>query len=278
MALSTLAGVALDRRLRGEREHEGVRAADASADEPAPPSTTERWCRPPDARPSWGLVGAMVSLVGVAGAGAAVLFLGLDPDLMLREEGFSVFAPILLVAQGLERLLEPFATRFKPTTEEKDALKRARERKVTAQLAVKAQAAAGAAPDDRSRALAAANEQEDAALVALRRTRNERALIWWAIASVAALLLSGLLGLGLLQAMATGPLDPSLGCIDVVLTGIVIGSGTKPLHDLISRLEKSKTNADPATKPTDQLPGTPPAPVTVPPAAGHRAGTTAQVP
>ena len=48
-----------------------------------------------------------------------------------------------------------------------------------------------------------------------------------------------------------------LGAIDLVLPGLVIGGGTKPLHDLITRLEKAKDNADPATKPTGTSPAAP---------------------
>jgi hypothetical protein len=30
---------------------------------------------------------------------------------------------------------------------------------------------------------------------------------------------------------------------DILLTGLAIGGGSKPLHDLISRIEKAKNNA-----------------------------------
>jgi hypothetical protein len=50
--------------------------------------------------------------------------------------------------------------------------------------------------------------------------------------------------------MSTTELEEYLGGIDVALTGLVIGAGTKPLHDLITRIEKAKENADTSDKPT----------------------------
>ncbi len=66
------------------------------------------------------------------------------------------------------------------------------------------------------------------------------------------LLICGVLGLGLLEAVATvEPADSAwkdvFSAVDVLVTGLAVGAGTKPLHDLISRIEKSKNNADPAT-------------------------------
>jgi hypothetical protein len=178
-----------------------------------------------------------------------VLFLGVsalifeltDPNLHLELKSFTVFAPIYAAAQAIERLLEPIAARYKPTDEQKDALKAATEQKLTAST-----------PQERSQAAA----EEQAASNALRKRRSERALIYFAVASCISLVLSGVLGLGILQAMAKDNehLKEYLGAIDVALTGLVIGAGTKPLHDLITRLEKSKDSSDPAVKPT-----TPPA-------------------
>ena len=46
--------------------------------------------------------------------------------------------------------------------------------------------------------------------------------------------------------IATGSAQPPAWA-DLLVTGLVVGAGTKPLHDLVSRLEKSKEKAqDPA--------------------------------
>src|SRR6266705_1823269 len=66
----------------------------------------------------------------VAGVGAWLIYTRTDPNpLILNVEGFSVFAPLYIAAQAIERFLEPFAARFNVTTVEKLALKRARQHK-----------------------------------------------------------------------------------------------------------------------------------------------------
>jgi hypothetical protein len=207
---------------------------------------------------AWAAVGVAV-LAAVVGA---VLFLLTDPDLHLDVEGFAVFAPVYFAAQAIERLLEPLASVYTATTAQKEEVKAAREQKVRAETALKA--AVTADPTVMSdpeasvnSAMAEATAREQAALRALRLKRANRKLLWFAVATVIACILSGLLGLGILEAMSTAKLKSSLGAIDVGLTGIVIGAGTKPIHDLIERVQNSKENADSATKPTEMLPGTP---------------------
>ena len=195
--------------------------------------------------PSARLVWLTFSVAVVFSVISGVIFALSDPDLHLDLKNFAVFAPIYAAAQAIERLLEPIAARYKPADAEKKAVKEAKEEKL-------------AATTNQERSAAETTEQ--AAEAALRKRRSERALIYFIPASVLSLLLTGALGLGILQAMATKPLEECLGAIDVALTGLVIAAGTKPLHDLVARLEKAKENADPATKPT-----TPAPPVTPPP-------------
>ena len=201
--------------------------------------------------PGWRLILAMLALVVVAGVVAVVAFLATDPQLHLDPEGFAVFAPIYVAAQAIERLLEPVASRLNPSTTQKDRLKRAHEEKVRAERAVSV--AVSVAPTDvgarglppaLAPMLASAAAREQRAIAALRLRRSERRIVWWAIATAIGLVLTGFAGLGILEAMSTQPLSARLGAIDVVLTGLVIGGGTKPLHDLITRLEKAKENAD----------------------------------
>jgi hypothetical protein len=185
----------------------------------------------PGAGVVWGTVGAVLVFMGVS----AAIFARTDPDLHLDLENFTVFAPIYAVAQAVERLLEPIAARLKPSGAEKQELKAAREEKLTAAT---------------SDAQANATTREEAASNALSKRRSERALIFFAIASSVSLVVTGVLGLGILQAMADQRLSDFLRAVDVMLTGLVIGAGTKPLHDLIARLEKSNDAVDPATQPT----------------------------
>lgn len=73
------------------------------------------------------------------------------------------------------------------------------------------------------------------------RTRTERAILFWAISAVLGIAASAFLGLQFLGAI----LDESSrnripDFIDVSLTGLVIGGGSKLLHDLITRVMKPK--------------------------------------
>ena len=218
--------------------------------------------------PPWGVVAAAMLAVAIAAA-AAVAIAGDSGDLVLKADGFAVFAPIYVVAQAIERALEPIASRVLAPNEEKDEVKEAREVKLRVTEVARAMALADPtavgsrgllAPTSGAPDVAAAGDKEQAALHRLRRKRSIRKLVWWAAASVLALLVTGWLDLGIIEAMVTEPpLRGDQHAVDIVLTGLVIGAGTKPLHDLIVRLEKGKDNADPATKPTEKVAGTPPA-------------------
>lgn len=200
---------------------------------------------------------AWFSFGGVVGAAVVGgwIFVWTDPQLHLDPDGFAVFAPIYIAAQAVERLLEPIASRYMTAAQEKSACKSAREDKLKAQHALTAARAAGRDASVPLNELTAAAEGERMAERALQKKREQRKLIFFLVASVVSCVLAGVLGLGLYEAMSTEPLEEYLGAIDVALTGLVIGAGTKPLHDLIARLEKSKENADPADKPTAQVTG-----------------------
>jgi hypothetical protein len=194
-----------------------------------------------------------------------------DNAIKIDAASFVALAPIYIVAQALERFLEPFASRFQTTVAQKDALRLKREAAAAAKskhdAAVKAAAAdqtKAAAADALKEQLTRAKQAELNALATLRKVRSERGLILWAVATSFALLITAAFGFGLIAAIAT-PATPAtpggaalpggfpdkdwLHALDVVLTGVAIGAGTKPLHDLITRVEKAKENSDPATKP-----------------------------
>ncbi|HEY3766417.1 MAG TPA: hypothetical protein VGL44_14755 [Gaiellales bacterium] len=64
--------------------------------------------------------------------------------------------------------------------------------------------------------------------------RPNRAAICWGLASALAMTACGFFGFGVLHMIG----DTSVSrYIDVVVTGLAVGGGTKPLHDLISGLE-----------------------------------------
>jgi hypothetical protein len=70
--------------------------------------------------------------------------------------------------------------------------------------------------------------------------KGNRALVLGGFSVVLGVCASKLLGLYFLAAVGVN--DPHRG-IDVLATGLLLGGGTKALHDLIGRIEKSKENA-----------------------------------
>jgi hypothetical protein len=77
----------------------------------------------------------------------------------------------------------------------------------------------------------------------IRTHRARRAFGSWVFASYFGVVLCGILQVGLISSVTAlvkssqpQTIDPTL---DWVLTGVLIGSGTKPLHDLLTTLEKA---------------------------------------
>lgn len=78
----------------------------------------------------------------------------------------------------------------------------------------------------------------------LERRLTERALLFWVIATALGALLAGLLGLELLKSVgvASAPV-----WLEILVTGLAVGGGTKPLHDLIKQLQAKKNKAEDPT-------------------------------
>jgi hypothetical protein len=94
-----------------------------------------------------------------------------------------------------------------------------------------------------------------AAQAELDQRRADKAVAYWALASILGLLLSATLGIYLLHIVglrsdglatdgtwAAGILSATgiRHALDLLVTGLAIGGGTKPLHDLISNLQAAK--------------------------------------
>ena len=77
-------------------------------------------------------------------------------------------------------------------------------------------------------------EQAAADQASLETLRTNRAVLFWAIASILGVGISGGFGLFLLQTIATSHVNSLL---DMAVTGLTIGAGTKPTHDLITSLQ-----------------------------------------
>jgi hypothetical protein len=75
---------------------------------------------------------------------------------------------------------------------------------------------------------------------AIEKTRRLTAVVTWGMATGLAFLLCTKLNITLMQAVrASGSGQPPFWA-DLLVTGLVIGAGTKPLHDLVSNFERVK--------------------------------------
>lgn len=70
--------------------------------------------------------------------------------------------------------------------------------------------------------------------------RTNRTIFFWAIASICGVGISGGFGLFLLQSIATSHVNSFL---DLAVTGLTIGAGTKPTHDLITSLQAKSSGS-----------------------------------
>ena len=66
--------------------------------------------------------------------------------------------------------------------------------------------------------------------------KQARAVRMWSAACFLAMLGCGGLGIFLLHSVGLSTVPPA---VDIGITGLAVGSGTKPLHDLISNIQKS---------------------------------------
>ncbi len=150
--------------------------------------------------------------------------------------GVSIFAVFFVAAQGTERLLEPIAdwlqgdTAAAVTTTTAAANKSLHE----AQNAPADQQAAKAA-DVTSKVKAVAN-----ATARSSQSDSERKIAFWAVASIVGITGAAALHLMLFRTIGFDAAPPGL---DVIATGLVIGAGTKPLHDLTTLLGATASSA-----------------------------------
>ncbi len=168
------------------------------------------------------LLGAYV-VIGFGVLAGWVLWKVVKPHDFVPEPGVSVFALLYIFAQTIERVLEPLTSHIggapNPDAGNEGSPKRLSESDAAANLK-----AAGSKDADKWRTVVA-------------QVTGNRALATWALASFLAMLASGGLGVFLLHAVGLTSVPPA---VDILVTGLAIGSGTKPLHDLIGNIQAAK--------------------------------------
>jgi hypothetical protein len=147
-------------------------------------------------------------------------------------EGVGIFALFYIIAQGIERIQEPF-TPF-VTAKETGGNGRKTQRRAKAELESSVASAEAATTLDEAATAAktVANNKRT-----VDQVRANLTALLFGSSALLAMLLSGYLKAGLLRTIGVSGVPV---WIDVVVTGIVVGAGTKPLHDLISNLTESK--------------------------------------
>ncbi len=144
--------------------------------------------------------------------------------------GLTIFATFFVSATAVERLLEPLSGWLPSTTDQK----------ASADSDIKAAgntvAAAGDPTQPNITAVTASAELQAAAVSVDRATFSSfwKSTVLWALATVIAMVAAGGLRLYFLRTVgiAGGPRWE-----EILATGLIIGGGTKPLHDLVTYIQ-----------------------------------------
>jgi len=145
-------------------------------------------------------------------------------DLLVVSSNWSAFAALFVLTLAVERLLQPISEWLGPSTSDA-ALKRD-------------QKAATAKTDPTEANVKEAATGQDR----LVRARAETTIITWAVATALAYAGCGALKILLLSAIVDTKLGGVPGrALDLLVTGLVVGAGTKPLHDLVANIQKTSS-------------------------------------
>lgn len=234
--------------------------------------------------PSWPWILAAFGILAVGTIVSYVVWRSVKPTDFMPSSNYAVYAGLFVMALALERLLEPFSGLFIPSVKATKAqstataahARRAQVVAATSELhpAVADPAATAQEAEQALQAVAAAQKDAAVAQKEHHHSQANRAVLMWATAAVLAMLACASLGIFLLRSIetpsavkgntasasvrssSTGVSAPSPAknpnrVLDLLVTGLVVGAGTKPLHDLISQIQttsgKSKANASATT-------------------------------
>ena len=162
-----------------------------------------------------------LGLAGVGALGAWDINTFMAPSTFRVDNQMTVFVALLVFAGAVERLLEPF-TRFLPGRKEQDLYEKA--------------------VADMDNGVSGAMNAAAHYKAAMDSARGSRAILAWGIATFFATLLSAGAGFYLLRMISADPGWHGIPAwADALVTGLIVGSGTKPLHDLVTRAQLGRT-------------------------------------
>jgi hypothetical protein len=193
------------------------------------------------ATPRWQVVIPCFIVIVVAGLAEWCFFYDKNiPAAWLKVStpvtGVGIFAVFFVAAQATERLLEPIADMLQGDTSS-DV--------VTTSKQANDAVTAAATETDAQKKPSAATVNEKVTAVANATARNtrataERKVVFWAVACVVGIAGAAALHLFLFKTIGFSAAPPAL---DIFATGLVIGAGTKPLHDLTTLLSAQASSA-----------------------------------
>ena len=173
--------------------------------------------------PLWFALGYALAVAGAVGGW--LLCRSVRPHPFVPPAGMGMFALLYVFAQAIERGLEPLSTLLDSKT--------GREAAAASRNDAHLMAIAARDPESLKEHLELARQCQHV----LDKLRNNKAIVLWGAASFLAMLASGGFGVYLLRMI--GVWRPGK-FIDILITGLVVGAGTKPLHDLIANIQSAK--------------------------------------
>lgn len=184
---------------------------------------------PPSAKVTIGSISAVVVAIVLMSI-AHRYWIKPTPSLKIASS-YVPYAAVVAAAAALERFLEPLSNLW--MNNKAQAAKEDTAAKKTAAHA------AGANPGIDVTQVHVKAQDAAAAQAKTDTERANRAVFFWAIASICGIGIAGGFGFFLLQSIAAG-INPYL---DLAVTGLTIGAGTKPTHDLITSLQAKASSA-----------------------------------
>jgi hypothetical protein len=181
----------------------------------------------------WAVISAMA--VVVIAAVVATLFIK-DPGFSTRGEprpvdGLTIFAVFFVAAEAIERLLEPFASWIDPKMNDEVEMAKAEAENTFSDYLARS--------TDISAVTSKMNEAAQKKVRALK-SRANRKIVFWAVATAIATVAAAGLKLYFLQTVGIARTPRAL---DIIATGLIIGAGTKPLHDLVTMISAKSEQA-----------------------------------
>jgi hypothetical protein len=164
---------------------------------------------------------ATVTALGLAGAGAVGAWNineMMAPSPFQIGDTMSTFGALIVFSAAVERVLEPFS-RWMPGRKQQNLYERA--------------------VADLDNGVPGAMQAAAQYKAAVDSARASRGVLMWGIATFLATVLSAAAGFYLLRMLAISPDWNGIApWADALVTGLVVGSGTKPLHDVFAGFER----------------------------------------